>query len=514
MDNIRIREPLRAGLSRYDLDTGVCLIDAVDLMTATADLDAKIEFAHETAHWLTEALTSIGQLLVFLKGARDEQLMEGIVTNPAVKRLFQARAQQDDGQPLFPDWRRPKFSAVRKGTRTEHMLDYWVGNFRAETLIMRHKALPMDLGDRIALFAGAMEGYVQHLNGAKLLNNPSFKTGHADRFIENSLRRYLPFARAVEDSWVCETVDLMEAVAVCAELLWAQKQGNLPHFGETRLKALAQDTSYLLPIEHILASLGEILTAQTIVKHVKLILMVLECALNPPIPPIEECAFGEFDWSHVFPPMRFSKALWAISRPGALDGLSFDHAYEEEVDWAFQLKLSQAVDPPGRDFRVRIVETKDFDVFCDLPNRAPLQNMFVWVNRRRLLTPFSLRLWSANQFRLTAAGSGINTLTHALLVDDLRKVNRFCEPIVTLRSRDQGNDDQTLPVNSQLLAAPEVLEWFLVLTGAHYVIANFLVEDGPLDYFGFLPAGDFDDRPWAQELRRRTGTMFASVLCT
>lgn len=512
MDRVRIREPLRAGLSRYDLDTGVCLVDTAELMTATATFDAKIEFAHETAHWLTEAFTSIGQFLVFLKGARDEQVMRGIVSDPVVKRLFQARALQDEGKPLFPDWHHERFSAVRGGGETDHLFDYWVGNFRAETLLMRHRALPMDLGNRIALVAGAMEGYVQHLNGSKLLNNPSFETRHADRFIENSLRRYLHLSTAVEDSWVCETVELVEAVAVCAELLWAQKQGNLPNFAATRLKTLSKETRYLLPVEYILAALGESLTAETVLKHIKLILMVLECALNPPIPPIEDFTFREFDLSHIFPPMRFNTALWAISQPGALDGLSFDRIYDDQVDWAFQLKLFQAVDPPGRNFGVRIVETKDFDVFCDLPKRAPLENMFVWGNKGRLLTPFSLRLWSANQFRLTAANAGITTLTQALLVEDLRKVNRFCEPIVTLRSRNRDDKGKTIPANSQLLDAPEVLEWFLVLTGAHYVIANFLVEDGPLDYFGFLHGGDFEDRPWARELRRRADAAFASFL--
>ena len=210
--------------------------------------------------------------------------------------------------------------------------------------------------------------------------------------------------------------------------------------------------------------------------------------------------------------MRFNRALWTIGRPGFLDSFVCDATYASDTDWQFQLTIYRALDPPGRDFGLRIVESADLDPFCLLPERLELENMFIWVNNGRLLTPYLLRLWSANQLRLATVDAGLPDLTRTLLAPDLRLVSRLCEPVVTLRSQAILPGSQTIPANSQLLNQSEVLEWFMVLSGLHYAGAAFLTEFGKPDLAGYIQGKDFEKSEWLPQLRLRSEAFLDSIL--
>lgn len=487
------------------------MVDTMQLYDLPASHQAQIEFIHETAHWLTEAKTSIGQFLVFLKGTRDQDLVAGLITSPVIKELYSARlAEGSNGKPIVADWVGDKHTQIT-GEPEDDLLNKWLWNYKAEALLLHHTRLPMRFDERICYLCGAIEEYSAALNEEKLLNNPAFGARQADAFIRNSIERHYQVADCIDANLQFETVDLIEAVAVCAEFLWASRHGILPSYGPTRLQSL-RATAYLQPIEAILRIFGETVTLTSTMKFIKLIIMVLDCALNPPIPPIENFKFAEADWSHLFPPMRFKRALWAIDRPGFLDSFAFDTTYDQDADWQLQLFIYQAIDPPGRNFGMRIVENSDFDAFLSLPDRPELENMFVWTNNGRLLTPYFLRLWSANQFRVVTGDAGLPDLTRCLLAPDLRLVSAFCEPVLTIRSQAIFPGSATIPANSQFLNRSDALEWFMVLSGVQYAGADFLISGGTPNLTGYIQGNDFERSEWLPQLRARSEALLESIL--
>lgn len=506
-----LRAPLYSSGSHYDLDTGVCLVDAKQLFSQViVNPTTEGTFVHETAHWLTEAMTSMGQLLVFLKCVRDHDILRALVSSPAVRRLILDRMTGPVSRPIIEQWDSYGYSPTPIGGREDAVFQNWVGNFRAEAVFCHGEQIDWDLGSRVATVAGAMEYYTDFLNASPYLNNRTFGSRESDRFMENSLRRGWLSESALPALQSCGTIQLFEALGVMAEYVWASKEGIRSEYGQMRFDVIRR-TSYFAPIREILLALGVLATVDTVVAYSAMILTVLEVALNPPIPPIENCSFNEMSWQHVYPPLRFARIISLLPRLRP-QRLSQEGGSDRDVAPRYMSEiLYRAADPPGRDWHVRITENIDLNVFCELPSRSPMENMFAWISNGRWLLPYDLRMWCAAQLRLMLSQEGITTLSQAILAPSL-KFTRYSDPLITLRGEDAPAGSSDIPAGSQLIQSSEVLEWYLVNCGVQYAGADILLGKEHIVYHPYGGYGDIGGTNWFPELEGRSAAMLESIL--
>ena len=459
---------------------------------------------HENTHWLTEGLTSIGQFIAFLRSARDQDLLEAIVRSGEIRALLaDARRGPSARSSIFGEWEKTYELPSPTQTKYDGAFQNWFGCFWSELALSNSGNISLSFPCRVGLVAGSLEHYTNWLNQQDYLDNPSFKFEESDDFVRNSVRRgnvlLYPQGRERLQTW-----SIIEAISVIAELLHAEKTGDYESYAKKRLKALF-NTRYLKPIEEIFLLIGCDLDHMNLLEYAASSLTFLEVALNPPIPPLENMDFRQFSWEHLDPVCRLYRALnCRLVGEAVPSGKEPSDAVE-----SFRAKLYKMVDPPGREWQIHLPEHAQFVAFDKLPHRKPLENMYAWAENDKLLSPFDIRLWHALHLRLTLAERGITGIAGA--VTNLVHGHPYTTPVITIRGRDLKNRE-TVPMTSRIFDSSELMEWFLVNSGAQYACIDLLLGRGTLTCFPFESHAGITETYWYEELNARCNALLNGFL--
>ncbi len=516
MDVAKLRVPFRSGGSLYDFETGICFVDTDKLEGGgVVDPAVEVEFEHETAHWLTEAISPIGQFLAFIKAAKGVDLVHAAPGDTDLRSRLRRKMEAGDMQshaPIYSRWSSFDEWPDEFG-RLDIVIERMLLDVRADAVLCHGHTIVATPESRLAVLAHAMGRYSEWLNTFPLVKNESYMQPQLEKFVENSLRSGFFTVNPVYRGHPYTTIDLIEAVAFCREVIWAKKHGIVDLYLPARLEKLS-GTGYIAPVVEILYGLGELTTAGTIAANILRITIIICAALNPPLPPIESPDYDRYAWEHVFPPLRFLlffqnadkhfKKGWRLTRCG---GAAFD-----DDAHAFQELVYKTMDPPNRSFRVHVLENSVFDSFNALPNQHCLNEHGLWMCKGRLLHPYDLRLSAAFQLKMALSELGIHTMEEALFHGDLKSVTRYCVPVATIRTGNFAPSDVTVPVNSQLLQGSEVVSWFLHHTAVQTSGLDFLFRQGPVEFGAYLEVLPQISPAWTKEIGTRARALWTGLL--
>lgn len=509
-----IRSPYNAGRSQYDMETGICLVNAAHINEESIiDPRVEVEFLHESIHWLTEAMTSIGQFIVFLKSTKNIDLFLASYTNDDVHNFLKKALQNDSpGSCILQHWENFDYFPTIFHNEKDAIIHNWIGLFRADALLSHWPRIPHN-GEALAwTITGSLEHYSQWLNRQDYLDNNYFTPDKCDHFIHNSLSSYHYRNIQKYQDILCSTVDIFEAIGVCSEFIWAQRNNITDIYGQSRLEEIF-DSSYMAPIKMILRANNDLVSLKSIMINLLPITIILEAALNPPIPPLENSDPEIYSFEHVYPPLRLLRFLNENSKQAQFTntsrptGFTFDETAQKYLYFVYNV-----MDPPGRTWKVHVTENNDeFSAFKALPQREQLENMYFWFHKKRIITPYSLRLWASLKLKLPLSDKDIQHLSQVLFCNDLKDLTNYSEPVLTLLQKKIKPGASLISIHSHLFTDPEVLEWYLVNTAIQYSFVDALLGNEKPNYCKFLGKTTGQETEWGKELERRISSIINSV---
>ena len=517
MDAGMLRGAFRSGGSSYDFETGICCIDATSLEGRFIDTGTEVEFVHETTHWLTEALTSIGQLLAFVKSSRGPDLVEAARFDPELRKFIHRQTKTEEGllrRPVVPNWNDfDNWPNVHE--KYDVFFEKLLLDVRLETILCHRQRVENHPTSELAVMAHALGRYSEWMLHNELIADNTYTQQMLEKFVDNSSKSKWFQTKPIYRGHYYTTTDLIEAIAVCSEFVWAMRYGVASTYGPSRLNRI-RNSRYIAPIREILFGLGRLVSTQEISKNIVQILIILCASLNPPIPPLETPNYDHFAWEHIYPPLRFlrffqnSAVVKYSGNARNFDPPNFN--YEAEL---FQSYVYQLMDPPDRNFAIRIPEKVDHSAFAKLPHEHQIdQESGIWKGETAPLTPYDLRLYAASQLRIALHSAGLETLEATILYGDLKPVSRFSVPILTIRRPKNISDETTVPINSQLIDNPEALSWYLHFTGIQTAALDIVFRSGPVKYGEYLRVFNDLDPNWVKEIERRSRTTWDRVFAS
>lgn len=518
IDVSHLRTPFRSGSSLYDFESGICFLDSDRLEDgANLDLEIEAEFTHETAHWLTEALTSTGQFLSFVKSAKGDDVLKATSSSSGFREIVSRRLDTSSAtrdRPVFDKWDDFEEWPSEHGA-FDVFIEKLLLDVRADAILCHGQTIKARAEFRLATLAHSIGRFSEWLNDYPLLDNKSYTQRSLDKFVRNSIRSGNFSVDPVCSDHYFTTTDLFEAIAVCAEVAWAIRNDYTDTYPARRFETL-KGTRYLAPIQEVLKLFDQVLSVQSLTKYVMEITIILSASINPPIPPLETPNYDIFCWEHIFPPSRFINFISSVTHNSGefeklkkLSNISFDDTAQKFQDFVYSL-----MGPPERTFHVHTVENADLNAFNDLPDNCNLNEHGIWIHNDRLLTPYNLRLNSVFQLKMALYNKDVFSLEEAIFRSDLKDMTRYCVPVATLRVGQFEQAPDVVPLNSQILLSSESLSWFLSFTGVQTAALDLLFRPGLIQFGGFIDAFPNIRPSWVTEISRRSEGVWSGLTGT
>jgi hypothetical protein len=455
----------------YDVETMIICLDQRDGdQFAPENRESFITQLHEYYHLKTHLNTSSGIFTTALLDLRNRIVLDALASSR--RNAMQGRSHDHQlKRPFF------KSFSMNEVPSFEDNWDYggvnvcraWYDLFLASRYFWNLSRVPLLTSVRSL---GLRDWYPGQVLARAMINLYRYQNNGLSRCVVTRREDYEALANSLGydfpiptlDGNAIDTCDLFEAFALAREMVDVTK-----HLGTSALAerfTRVSSTSYFRPIEFIMRSLH--IDPRLFTGFLSLILVILEFALDPPLPPLQDIIGRGATAETIYPPARLVAAIQR-ARPLLVEFAGKVGDDERSVLRHFSDDLRKNVGRIGDEkssISVNPYLRAEFDRCFD--ERRPLQDRASW---------FELVLCARNYEQSSLQDDGVKSLAEAVLFGPW--LNKFSRGTGMFTYIDyQG---RTAILQQKDKANLHIPEYCFVRAAIEYSVAELMLREGPLN---------------------------------